>query len=1029
MSNFDPEIPNQPVQNIHNPGIRGVTTGKIREMGTDLYVQVQVGINEKKWLAHDDLELTVSTGQDIEDLLKNALLGNKNDLARILTYHKIESNLSNVFYSMQASRTDFYAHQFKPIYKFIESLNGRILIADEVGLGKTIEAGLIWLETKARKPDARRLLVVCPPMLSEKWKKELRMRFDTKAEIYDTRKMIDLLADFRREGESFQCAAVCSLNSMRQDSVKAALEELENTNLLFDLVVIDESHHLRNISTKSYKIGKQLSDLTEAMVMLSATPIHLKDEDLFRQLNILDPDEFDEYFLVKQRLIQNEPIIRAQSLLRQHPPKIEEAHKQILLLKNYDQFAQSELLSLVENQLKGLEPNDHRGWVEVGRRLEKLNLFSSTISRTRKREVQENRVERQAQTVKVTFSPSEMEFYNGVTEAVQNRLENSFANAISGFALMMPQRMMASSIPAMVEHYRANSDWDDEVFDEIGFSGEDSEENKSNGLWQGLDQIVGGWSLNRQDSKFEELLQVLQNRFYNEPDVKIIIFSFFKKTLSYLDRRLSAAGFDPLVIHGDVPMEERQQRIDTFRDNPNHRILLSSEVGSEGIDLQFCRIIVNYDLPWNPMKVEQRIGRVDRLGQKAEKITIINLSVQDTIEDKILDRLYNRIGIFQRSLGDLEQILGDVTEKLHTELLSHKLSATEAEKRIEDTQRAIETRMQIESELVEQSSVFLGASEYILQQIGQAREQGRWITPGDLKSFIQDFFENNFAGTVIHWDKPEEGFVTIRLNNAAANSLWTFCLPQSSQLQTGLVNSGGSKILVYDPRKAQYNTNYELLNHFHPLIKWIADTHRNNENAFLPTSAVELRSDMVPAGVYLAAIQFWSFEGLQKKIQIEYSISSLSGKDLENSINAELLVQEILKYGTNWEYAGQMVDKDVLLASWNNSINELNKRYTQSFEEFQQENRELMMRRRQHLEAFSFRKQDQALKAIETLKDKLYWAQGKERARTESQIKGRNTVITNLKVNLENALAEIEYKIRVQKDSEDIAAVICRVIK
>ena len=1029
MLNFDPEIPNQPVQNIHNPGIRGVTTGKTREVGTDLYVQVELGINNKEWLAHDDLELTVSIGQDPEDLIKNLLFGNKNDLARLLTYHKIDSNLSNVFYSMQASRTDFYAHQFKPVYKFIESLNSRILIADEVGLGKTIEAGLIWLETKARKPDARRLLVVCPPMLREKWKKELRMRFDVKAEIYDSRGITNLIADFRREAQSFQCAAVCSLNSIRQDSVRIALEELEDSNLIFDLIVIDESHHLRNVSTKSYKIGKLLSDLTEAMVMLSATPIHLKDEDLFRQLNILDPEEFNEYYLVKQRLLQNEPIIRAQNLLALHPPKVEEALEQISSLRDYERFSQSELLGLVENQLKQLEPNNRRGWVEVGRRLEKLNLFSSTISRTRKREVQENRVERQAQTVKVVFSESEMDFYDSVTEAVQERLENYQNNAIAGFALMMPQRMMASSIPAMVEHYRENSDWDEEVFDEIGFAGEDSEPPKtSDGLWGGLDRVVKDWSLHNKDSKFDELFKALQNRFHNEPDAKIIIFSFFKKTLAYLHRRLSAEGFNPLLIHGGVAMDDRQQIIDAFRDNKNHRILLSSEVGSEGIDLQFCRIIVNYDLPWNPMKVEQRIGRVDRLGQKAEKITIINLSVQDTIEDKILERLYNRIGIFQRSLGDLEQILGDVTEKLHTELLSHKLSLTETEKRIEDTQRAIENRMQMESELVDQSAVFIGASEYILQQIGQARDQGRWITPGDLKSFIQDFFENNFAGTVINWDSPEEGFVTIRMTNAAKNSLENFCLYQNPQPRTYLVNSSSSRVLVYDPKISQYSVQHELLNHYHPLVKWIADVHRNDESAFTHTAAVDLRTELVPKDVYLIAIQFWRFEGLQKKVQIEYAIASLTGSKIVNIDVAELLTQEILKYGSNWEYAGQMVDREKLIATWDDVVKELSQRYTQSFEEFRQENKELMQRRQQHLEAFSLRRQDQALKAIETLKSKLYWAQGKERNRIESQIKGRNTVITNLKLNLESALAEVESKSRVQKNQKDVAAVICRVI-
>src|SRR5215831_6399040 len=115
-------------------------------------------------------------------------------------------------------------------------------------------------------------------------------------------------------------------------------------------------------------------------------------------------------------------------------------------------------------------------------------------------------------------------------------------------------------------------------------------------------------------------------------------------------------------------MDERLQLIDEFKTDPRIQILLSSEVGSEGIDLQFRRFLVNYDLPWNPMKVEQRIGRLDRLGQKAERISIINLSLVDTVEERILERLYERINIFRESIGELEEILGDMTNQMLTEL-------------------------------------------------------------------------------------------------------------------------------------------------------------------------------------------------------------------------------------------------------------------------------------------------------------------------------------------------------------------------
>ncbi len=1030
MSNFNPQEPKQAVNHIFNPGIRGITTGKTRDDDGELSVLIQIGINEKKWYAFEDLELTEATGDDIEDLLRGSRFGNKNDLARILTFHKINSRLSNIFYSMQASRTDFYAHQFKPVYKFIESLNGRILIADEVGLGKTIEAGLIWQEIKARKADAKRLLVVCPPMLREKWKAELRTRFDTRAEIYDARGIISLLEDFRREGQSFQCAAVCSLSSIRQDSVQDVLEEFENASLHFDLVVIDESHHLRNISTKSHKVGKILSDLTESLVLLSATPIQLKDEDLFRQLNILDAEEFNDLSLLQKRLVENEPVIRAQSYLRQHPPDVSKAVEQIGLLRNYDWFRQSELLKMVERQLLSLSADDRQGLIEAGRRLEKLNLFSSAISRTRKREVQENRVLREARSLKLRFTPEEMEFYNSVTEAVQDRLASFSGNTVAGFGLMMPQRMMASSIPAMVEHYRSKAGWDDEVFDEIGGFDRTEDDLPEHGAdWLGLEQIVNAWNTNLPDSKFDELLKALSRIFQREGDVKIIIFSFFKKTLAYLNRRLNDAGLNPLMIHGDIPMDERREIIDLFHDNPASRILLSSEVGSEGIDLQFCRIIINYDLPWNPMKVEQRIGRIDRLGQKSEKITILNLSVIDTIEEKILERLYNRIGIFERSLGDLEQILGEITEKLHIDLLSHRLTREEEDRRIEDTERAIQYRLQTENELVEQSAVFLGASEYILQQIKGARDQGQWITPADLSSFIQDFFDHNFRGTTVAWEKPSKGFVSIKLTNEARIQLKNFCNLQNPNLPTDLTNPGlEAKVLVYDPQLAQNSQKCELLNHFHAIVRWIADSHKNNEGAFFRTSAVEVINNQIPEGQYLVGVQFWTFNGIQRKVQVEYSIVPLNQETTISTELAGTLLQDVLKYGRSWEFASQAAGSENTLAAWKFCTGELKQRYNQAFDDFRQENTELKFRRQQHLESFSTRKQNQARSAIDTLQQKLSMATGtKERNRIQSQIKGHETRIVNLQTNLEDALEDLERKSRLQKDYEDIAAVICRV--
>lgn len=455
--------------------------------------------------------------------------------------------------------------------------------------------------------------------------------------------------------------------------------------------------------------------------------------------------------------------------------------------------------------------------------------------------------------------------------------------------------------------------------------------------------------------------------------------------------------------------------------------------------MQFCRIIVNYDLPWNPMKVEQRIGRIDRIGQKADKITILNFAVAGTIEEKILTRLYERIGIFEKSLGDLEPILGEMTERLHNELLSRRLTRQEEEERIRQTALAFETRRQHEEQLVEQSSVFLGASDYILQQIGRARDLGRWITPKDLSGFTEDFFTNRYQGTTISWDKPAPGLVSIRLTNQARSELQTFCQLQNPPFLTNLTYGGTeTSVLVYEPVVAQDNPKLEMLTHFHPLIKWIASTHQNNPDAFFPTAAVQLKTDLVPEGTYLIAIQFWTFQGVRTDTQIAYSISELpGGKNTANcsatsietdSATAEKLLQEILVEGANWQFAHLSLDSEQVMAAWENSAARLAAMNEEKFIRFSQESEEMRNRSQAHLKNFAERRNSSIEKAIETLKGKLRITLGeRERKRAESQIKGNLTRLSNQTVIFEKRLAEIEHKSRVQNEFKDIAAVICQV--
>jgi superfamily II DNA/RNA helicase len=198
------------------------------------------------------------------------------------------------------------------------------------------------------------------------------------------------------------------------------------------------------------------------------------------------------------------------------------------------------------------------------------------------------------------------------------------------FGLMMPQRQLASCIPAMVEYYESEigsppggldtEESDTDAEDWKAASAADPESRR-----QHLRQLIQAWYQTGQpDSKFKVLQQCLNELQKTQPGEPVVIFSYFKKTLECLSRRLGALGYSNTVISGSFAPLEREKRIAQFREG-KYQILLSSEVGSEGLDFQFCHILFNYDLPWNPMVVEQRIGRLDRFGQKAERILIFNL--------------------------------------------------------------------------------------------------------------------------------------------------------------------------------------------------------------------------------------------------------------------------------------------------------------------------------------------------------------------------------------------------------------------
>jgi len=246
-------------------------------------------------------------------------------------------------------------------------------------------------------------------------------------------------------------------------------------------------------------------------------------------------------------------------------------------------------------------------------------------------------------------------------------------------------------------------------------------------------------ALESTDTKFERFAEHLDEA-RRIGSGQILVFSFFRRTLAYLERRLRDLGWQTRSMHGGIPVPERQRAMDDFRTR-KFDILLTSEVGSEGLDFEFCNVIVNYDLPWNPMKVEQRIGRLDRFGQEHEKIFIFNFHVPGTIETDIFERLYKRINVFHESIGELEPILRDEINELTRVALDPRLSDRQRQARMNAMAVATEGRRKDLDDISEASSYLAGIDNLLIEGFEEdTRSRGRFVGRAELRTLLEQFF-------------------------------------------------------------------------------------------------------------------------------------------------------------------------------------------------------------------------------------------------------------------------------------------------
>ena len=465
-----------------------------------------------------------------------------------------------------------YWYQVETARKVLRQFHGRVLLGDEVGLGKTIEAGMVLKEYSLRGM-AERILVLSPPSLVSQWQEEMATKFD----LAFATSQEPLL---RRDPEAFwaQKRVIASLATARRPEHAERLRRWS-----WEVVVVDEAHHLKSRATRNWKLVDGLRK--RFLLLLSATPVQNNLVELYNLLTLLKPGIFPTQREFRRRyMVSGNP---------RRPANRERLHE----------------------------------------------LMRDVMIRNTRAVVDLRLPRRQAATLRAAPDDEEAACYDELGRVVSEvATQGEARQRLALRHLLAAAGSTPAAAAAAIERFVASHDrWAGPAADR----------------WSALARRYRALPQSAKETALLELLA--RNR-----DEKVIVFAYHRATLERLAERLTMAGHSLSVFSGDLSGAEKDAAVARFRSDS--RVLLSSESGGEGRNLQFCNTLVNFDLPWNPMVIEQRIGRLHRIGQQRD-VFVFNLVVRGTAEEQLLALLDEKIHMFELVVGEIGSILGELDDE------------------------------------------------------------------------------------------------------------------------------------------------------------------------------------------------------------------------------------------------------------------------------------------------------------------------------------------------------------------------------
>ncbi|RME89116.1 MAG: DUF3883 domain-containing protein [Anaerolineae bacterium] len=755
------------------------------------------------------------------------------------------ASLYDPLLAMNISKVDPLPHQIEAVYGYIlHQPRVRFLIADDPGAGKTIMAGLVIKEMKLRGV-ARRILIVVPGHLKDQWRREMKERFDERFILVDRQTMRNRFGENVWETE-FQ--VITSLDFARQDDVMQSLAGVQ-----WDLTIVDEAHKMaaykygdKTEKTKRYRLGELLSRNSTQLLFLTATP-HRGDPENFRLfLDLLQPGAFATVEMLDESIRAGDNPL----FIRRLKEDLKDFNGRPLFLPRHvktmtfnlgvESPAEKELYNAlsryVNEQYNKALSSDRRRNVAFAMVILQRRLASSTYALYRSLERRKKRLEEMLQQADAfkegRFSaPSSVFSLDEVEDLSEEERweQEALWETLSGAENYAELEAEIQTLERLLQQARAIIEQGDEV----------------------------------KLRHFRSALNALQEQ---DPGAKILIFTEARDTLEYLERRLRDWGYRVCTIHGGMPLESRIEAEKIFKNEA--QVMVATEAAGEGINLQFCHLMINYDIPWNPNRLEQRMGRIHRYGQTHE-VTIFNLVAADTREGRVLNRLFEKLNEIRSALGS-DRVFDVIDELFPGRDLARLLTEAAANARtLDDILREIE--IQVDEKYLRQVRDKLGESlatryiDYTRIQEMNARARERRLIPEYTQAFFQKAWEHLGGEMRPRADARHRGFFSLEKVPAP---LRTLAEQDTFKRRFGPLQRR-YPLVTFDKELAMKESRAEFVSFGHPLFEAVLEWAEHSLSAALAQGATFLDPDGRMDGVLLF------YEG-----QISDGLGQIAGKRL-----------------------------------------------------------------------------------------------------------------------------------------------------